>query len=70
MQPRMDTTLILSALSMAISQRRSPPGLIHHSDRGIQYASHLYRHTLADHGMIASMSRKSCRYDNAAMESF
>lgn len=70
MQARMDTTLILAALTMAISQRRPAPGLIHHSDRGSHYASHLYRHTLTNHGLVASMSRRACCYDNAAMESF
>jgi putative transposase len=70
MQPRMDTTLVLNALSMAVSSRRPPPGLIHHSDRGSQYASQLYRQALANHGFVPSMSRRACCYDNAAMESF
>jgi transposase InsO family protein len=47
-----------------------PPGLVHHSDRGVQYASHLYRHNLAQVGAVSSMSRRGNCYDNAAMESF
>ena len=70
MQSRMDTALILAALAMAIRARRPAPGLIHHSDRGSQYASSLYRHTLANHGLVASMSRRACWYDNAARDSF
>jgi transposase InsO family protein len=70
MQERMDRSLVLAALDMAINQRRPEPGLLHHSDRGSQYASEDYRQALTDHGMIASMSRRACCYDNAAMESF
>ncbi len=55
---------------MALAQRRPEPGLLHHSDRGVQYASAAYRDLLADHGVIASMSRKANCYDNAMMESF
>ncbi len=70
MQERMDRSLVLAALTMAVSQRQPGRGLIHHSDRGSQYASEDYRTALTDHGMIASMSRRACCYDNAAMESF
>ena len=70
MQERMDRSLVLAALAMAVKQRRPDAGLIHHSDRGSQYASDDYRTALVDHGMIASMSRRACCYDNAAMESF
>lgn len=70
MRAQMDRTLVLAALEMAVKQRRPAPGLLHHSDRGSQYASQDYRTALADHGMRASMSRRACCYDNAAMESF
>lgn len=70
MQERMDRSLVLAALAMAVKQRQPDAGLIHHSDRGSQYASDDYRTALVDHGMIASMSRRACCYDNAAMESF
>lgn len=70
MQERMDRSLILAALDMAVSQRRPLPGLLHHSDRGSQYASEDYRKALSRNGMVASMSRRACCYDNAAMESF
>lgn len=58
------------ALRMAIEQRQPPIGLIHHSDRGVQYASAEFRAILAEHGVVASMSRKGNCYDNAAKESF
>ena len=66
----LDTAVPLAALMMALRQRRPRHGLIHHSDRGVQYASTDYRSALADHGLIASMSRRGNCYDNAAMESF
>lgn len=66
----LDTRLPLAALQMALSRRRPAPGLIHHSDRGVQYASAAYRAALTDHGLVASMSRKANCYDNAAMEAF
>ncbi len=62
--------LALSALRMAQEARRPPTGLIHHSDRGSQYAAQEYQATLAAHGMIASMSGKGNCYDNAVAESF
>jgi transposase InsO family protein len=55
---------------MALRHRRPPAGLVHHSDRGVQYASAEYRAVLAAHGIEASMSRCGNPYDNAAMESF
>jgi len=64
------TTLPLAALDMALKQRRPPAGLVHHSDRGVQYASTAYRQRLAQAGVIPSMSRRGNCYDNAAMESF
>ena len=66
----LDTAVPLAALMMALRRRRPRRGLIHHSDRGVQYASADYRSALADHGLIASMSRRGNCYDNAAMESF
>ena len=66
----LDTALPLAALTMALNQRRPCAGLIHHSDRGVQYASAAYRTALSDHGLVASMSRSGNCYDNAAMEAF
>lgn len=65
-----DTALCLEALQMAIADRRPPEGIIHHSDRGVQYASHDYVQVLLNHGFRISMSRKGNPYDNAATESF
>jgi putative transposase len=64
------TTLPLAALEMALQQRQPPDGLVHHSDRGVQYASAAYRQRLAQAGVIPSMSRRGNCYDNALMESF
>ncbi|QQN65424.1 IS3 family transposase [Bradyrhizobium diazoefficiens] len=66
----MQVELVSSALTMAIRQQRPEPGLIHHSDRGVQYASQDYRAVLSATGITASMSRKADCYDNAPMESF
>jgi len=66
----METTLTLSALDAACNSRRPPPGLIHHSDRGGQYACKAYRDRLALLGIRGSMSRKGNPYDNAKAESF
>jgi len=60
----------LQALKRALANRRPPPGLIHHSDRGIQYACYEYRQQLKAADLVASMSRKANCYDNAAMEAF
>jgi putative transposase len=65
-----DTSLSLKALHRALQSRNPPPGLIHHSDRGVQYAAADYVDTLTSHGFQISMSRKGNPYDNAAMESF
>lgn len=65
-----DAELAISALEMAIMTRRPAPGLIHHSDRGSQYACADYRAALERHGMRASMSRKGNCWDNAVAESF
>lgn len=61
---------VLAALRMALGQRQPPRGLLHHSDRGVQYASGEHRALLAAAGLEASMSRAGNPYDNAAMESF
>ena len=68
--PTLHARLATSALRMGIQQRRPPQGLLHHSDRGVQYASAEYRTLLAAAGMEPSMSRQGNPYDNAAMESF
>lgn len=70
MRDALDAELAVSALQMAIGTRRPKPGLIHHSDRGSQYASAAYRAVLAAHGMRPSMSRKGNCWDNAVAESF
>lgn len=62
--------LVIRALKQAIGRRNPPQGLIHHSDRGCQYASHEYQRLLKEHGFLPSMSRKGDCYDNACMESF
>jgi transposase InsO family protein len=66
---QIDTELCLTALQMALETRRAR-GCIHHSDRGVQYASTRYVHLLRQHGLQISMSRKGNPYDNAFMESF
>jgi transposase InsO family protein len=70
MRDHLRTELASSALTMAIRQQRPAAGLIHHSDRGVQYASHDYRAVLNAGGITASMSRKADCWDNAPMESF
>ena len=60
----------LQALARALVKRGDPRGVIHHSDRGVQYACGEYRRQLQSHGLVASMSRKANCYDNAAMEAF
>jgi putative transposase len=70
MQDHLRTELPLMALSMAISAQRPGAGLVHHSDRGVQYASADYRGMVRSAGFRASMSRKADCYDNAPMESF
>jgi transposase InsO family protein len=60
----------LQALKRALVNRRYPAGVIHHSDRGVQYACHAYRQELKAAGLVASMSRRGNCYDNAAMEAF
>ena len=62
--------LALAALDLALAERHPQPGLVHHSDRGVQYACRDYRDRLAGHGIRGSMSRKGNPYDNAYAESF
>jgi transposase InsO family protein len=62
--------LAMAALDMAIAVRKPAPGLVHHSDRGVQYASQDYVARLGEHGLVASMSRLGNPYDNAKCESF
>ena len=67
---RMKKQLTLDALAMAYFRRKPKAGLLHHSDIGRQYACHEYQNRLAQHGMIASMSRKGNCWDNAPVERF
>jgi putative transposase len=66
----LEDELTLAALQMAIARRIVQPGLVHHSDRGSQYASNDYTDLLKEHGIEISMSRKANPWDNAACESF
>jgi transposase InsO family protein len=66
----LEDELTLTALRMALEQRIPAPGLVHHSDRGVQYASRDYTDLLKDHQIDISMSRKGNPFDNAACESF
>ena len=61
---------VLDAMHTALQQRRPDAGLLHHSDRGSQYASQAYRDLLREHNITCSMSRKANCWDNAMMESF
>lgn len=70
MSDRLKTDFVLSAVKMAIQNRRPAKGLIIHSDRGVQYASREYRKLLASHRIRRSMSRKGNCWDNAPAESF
>ena len=70
MSNRIDCQLTLTALRMALWRRRPPPDLLHHSDRGSQYACADYRDKLDEHGLVCSMSRKGDCWDNAVAESF
>ncbi len=66
----LDATLTVTALHHALGEREVAPGLVHHSDRGVQYASHAYTQLLEDQGIQISMSRRGNPYDNAKAESF
>jgi transposase InsO family protein len=70
MSERITRQLPLDALGMALARRRPSPGLLHHSDRGSQYASGDYQTHLARHGFVGSMSRRGDCWDNAVAESF
>ncbi len=65
-----DARLAVAALKAAIRGRKPPTGCLHHSDRGSQYASEIYRQLLNDHGLVGSMGRRGNPYDNAKAESF
>jgi len=70
LQPRMTADIVAEALTMATGRRQPAAGLLHHSDRGSQYASRPFQDQLAGSGMICSMSRKGNCWDNAPTESF
>jgi putative transposase len=71
LEPGLDASLAVAALDQALAARKPPKGsLIHHSDRGVQYASLAYRQRLADHDVTVSMSRPGNPFDNAKAESF
>ncbi len=69
-QPRLTAELARQALQMALGRRKPPHGLLHHSDRGVQYAAADYQRVLVEHGIECSMSRKGNCWDNACVESF
>jgi putative transposase len=69
-KPRMTADIVVDALTMAWFRRKPAAGLIHHSDRGSQYASHAFQACLKEYEMICSMSRKGNCWDNAPSESF
>src|SRR5947207_14788125 len=70
MSERITDDLTLDALGLALARRRPPPGLLHHSDRGSQYASGDYQRVLAQHGIVCSMSRRGACWGNGVAESF
>lgn len=70
LKPRLSADLVTDALTMAWFRRQPAPGLIHHSDRGSQYASHAFQQKLTEYGMVCSMSRKGNCWDNAPAESW
>jgi putative transposase len=70
MSENLDASVALAALRMALERRRPAAGLVHHTDRGVQYASESYRVALAANGLVPSMSRKGNCWDNAPAESF
>ena len=70
MSERIDAALVCQALKSAYWQRKPAPGLILHTDRGSQYASHMHQKLVSQYGFVMSMSRKANAWDNAPMESF
>lgn len=70
MDKQMTRHLVMNALAMAYWQRKPSAGLVHHSDRGVQYASHDFQDQLKSYGMVCSMSAKGNCYDNSPTESY
>ena len=70
MATHLRTELVVEALQMAITRRKPAPGLVHHSDRGVQYTSLAFGKRLEDEGLLPSMGRVGSAYDNALAESF
>ena len=70
LKPRLTADLVTDALTMAWFRRQPATGLMHHSDRGSQYASHCFQDKLTEYGMVCSMSRKGNCWDNAPTESW
>jgi putative transposase len=70
MAAHLRTELVVDALQMAIARRKPAPGLVHHSDRGVQYTSLPFSKRLEDEGLVPSMGRAGSAYDNALAESF
>jgi transposase InsO family protein len=70
MSQSLEATIVLDALRMAIARRQPRRGVLHHSDRGSQYACELFQQLLCDYGMLCSMSRRGDCWDNAVVESF
>ena len=69
-KPRITTDIVMDALTMAWFRRKPAPGLMHHSDRGSQYADHAFQARLREYGMVCSLSRKGNCWDNAPTEIF
>ena len=70
LKPRMTSDIVIDALSMAWFRKKPAPGVLHHSDRGSQYASQAFQDKLKEYGMTCSMSRKGNCWDNAPTESW
>jgi putative transposase len=70
MRDDLKAELVVDALAMAVTRRKPPAGVVHHSDRGSQYTSLAFGRTLRESGLVASMGRRGDAYDNAACESF
>ncbi len=66
----LEDTIVLNALRMALTRRQPRRGVLHHSDRGSQYAGGAFQRLLSDHGIVCSMSRRADCWDNAVIESF
>ncbi len=70
MSQSLEKQIVLDALRMALARRQPRPVVVHHSDRGRQYAGEACQKLLRDHGMVCSMSRRGDCWDNAVVESF